>query len=101
MSEAMREHINFAPALAQSLSKTNSMYLVMNGKYAGRGPVFSSWPSEKNYSPLWQEVYVTWTSPSHAVALGRDDQIKALVKSGALTLKATGTVVDGSILPLK
>ena len=74
------------------------MYMVMNGKFASRGPVFASEPGEDNYTPLWQEVFVTWKNPGTAVALGRDDQINDLAKKGMLTLKKTTTVVNCAII---
>ena len=97
-AEAMRDHINFAASLAKALGDTVAMYLIMNGKYAGRGPVFASEPGEDNYTPLWQEVFVTWKNPGKAVPLGRDDQINALAKKGLLTLKKTKTVLNCPII---
>lgn len=97
-AEAMRDHINYAPGLAKALEYSVAMYMVMNGKFASRGPVFASEPGEDNYTPLWQEVFVTWKNPGMAVALGRDDQIKDLAKKGLLTLKMTKTVVNCAIV---
>src|SRR5437764_128814 len=97
-AEAMRDHINYAASLAKLLGNTVAMYIMMNGKYAGRGPVFASQPGEDNYTPLWQEVFVTWKNPGKAVPLGRDDQINALAKKGLLTLKMTKTVLNCPII---
>src|SRR2546423_362715 len=88
-AEARQFHINYAASLATALGHTVAMYIIMNGKYASRGPVFASEPGEDNYTPLWQEVFVTWKTPSKAVPLGKDDQINALAKKGVLTLKMT------------
>lgn len=96
--EAMSEHINYSASLAKSLPHTVPMYMVTNGALAKRGAVFGSQPGEDTYTPLWQEVMVTWTDPSQAVALGKDDQIKNLAKSGKLTLKMTGTVLNCPII---
>jgi hypothetical protein len=70
----------------------------MNGKYANRGPVFASEPGEASYTPLWQEVFVTWKTPSQAVPLGKDDQINDLARKGLLTLKMTKTVLNCPII---
>jgi len=96
--EAARDHINYAPGLTTSLRYTVPIYLIANGAYAGRGPVFGSQPGEKDYTPLWQEVTVTWKDPGKAVALGSDTQITGLVKAGTLTLMMTGTVLNCPII---
>jgi plastocyanin len=97
-AEAMSEHINFSASLAKSLPSSDKMYLITNGDFAKRGPVFGSQPGEANYTPLWQEVLVTWKSPSKAVALGKDDQINDLAKKGMLTLKMSKTVLNCPII---
>ena len=96
--EAMSEHINYSGSLARALGTTVAMYIIMNGKYANRGPVFACEPGEASYTPLWQEVFVSWTAPSKAVPLGRDDQINDLAKKGVLTLKMTKTVLNCPII---
>jgi plastocyanin len=97
-TEAMSEHINYSASLAKSLPSSDKMYIIMNGEYANRGPVFASEPGEDTYTPLWQEVFVTWKTPSKAVALGKDDQINDLAKKGMLTLKMTKTVLNCPII---
>jgi hypothetical protein len=97
-SEAMSEHINFSASLAKSLPSSDKMYIITNGAFAKRGPVFDSQPGEANYTPLWQEVMVTWKNPSQAVALGKDSQIKDLAKAGKLTLTMTATVLNCPIV---
>lgn len=97
-AEAMSEHINYAPGLAKALPSSSQIYLVMNGKYASRGPAFGSEPGEDDYTPLWQEVQVTWKDPSKAVFLGSDDDVKAAAKAGKVTLKMTGIVLNCPII---
>jgi hypothetical protein len=97
-TEATSEHINYSASLAKSLSSSDKMYIIMNGKYANRGPVFASEPGEDTYTPLWQEVFVTWKTPSKAVALGKDDQINDLAKKDMLTLKMSTTVLNCPII---
>ena len=96
--EAARDHINYSAALAKSVSNASLIYLVTNGMYASHGAVFGSEPGESDYTPLWQEVAVTWKNPSKAVALGSDNQINSLVKSGKLTISMTGTVLNCPII---
>jgi len=96
--EATRDHINYAPGLTTSLRYTLPIYLITNGAFAGRGPVFGSQPGEKDYTPLWQEVKVTWKDPGKAVALGSDTQITGLAKAGTLTLTMTGAVLNCPII---
>ena len=97
-AEAMRDHINYAPSLARALGTTVAMYIIMNGKYANRGPVFASEPGKSDYTPLWQEVFVTWKTPSKAVPLSKDDQIDGLARKDVLTLTMTKTVLNCPII---
>lgn len=97
-AEATRDHINYAPGLTTSPRYTVPLYLITNGAFASRGPVFGSQPGEKDYTPLWQEVVVTWKDPAKAVALGSDTQITGLAKAGKLTLTMTGTVLNCPII---
>jgi len=97
-NDAMSHHINYSASLSMSLSSADQIYLVTNGKDAGRGPVFSSEPGESDYTPLWQEVRVTWKDPRKAVALGQDTQITDLAKKGMLTLTKTGIVLNCPII---
>jgi plastocyanin len=97
-TEAVSEHINYSASLARALDTTVAMYIIMNGKYANRGPVFASEPGEASYTPLWQEVFVTWKTPGKAVPLGRDDQINDLARKGVLTLTMTKTVLNCPII---
>lgn len=97
-AEALQQHIAYAPALAQALPVANKIYLVTNGKYADRGPAFGTEPGESDYTPLWQEVLVTWKDPSKAVFLGSDNAVNAMVKAGKVTLKMTGTVLNCPII---
>jgi hypothetical protein len=96
--EAMAAHSNYAASLSKSLPNADEIYLVTNGRFAGYGAVFNSQPGESDYTPLWQEVLVTWKNPAQAVPLGRDDQINSLAKQGKLTLKMTGAVLNCPII---
>lgn len=97
-SEAMQERINYAPGLAATLPSSSKIYLIMNGRFASRSPAFGSEPGEKDYTPLWQEVQVSWKNPSKAVFLGSDNDINAMAKAGKVTLKLTGVVLNCPII---
>jgi plastocyanin len=97
-AEALAAHINYAPGLVKTLSLASKIYLVTNGMYASRGPAFGSEPGESDYTPLWQEVLVTWKDPSKAVFLGSDNDVNAMAKAGKVTLKMTGTVLNCPII---
>jgi plastocyanin len=97
-AEALRDHINYAPALAKSLSSASLIYFVTNGMYASRGPAFGAQPGDSEYTPLWQEVLVTWKDPSKAVFLGSDNDVNAMAKAGKVTLKMTGVVLNCPII---
>jgi hypothetical protein len=97
-AEAMRDHINYAPGLAKVLSSTANMYIITNGAYASRGPAFGTEPGESDYTPLWQEVLVTWKNAGKATFLGSDNDVLAAQKAGKVTLKMTGTVLNCPVI---
>jgi hypothetical protein len=97
-AEAQRGHLDYSPRLALALSATNKMYLVLNGTFTGRGPIFAYAPGEVGYTPLTQEVLVRWKAPALAVALTSDEQIARLVHAGTLTLRPTHIVVNSPII---
>lgn len=97
-AEATHDHSNYSAALAKSLPSASEIYLITNGAFASRGAVFGSAPGKDDYTPLWQEVMVTWKDSSMAVALGSDTQITNLAKAGKLTLKKTGVVLNCPII---
>ncbi len=97
-AEAAHDHINYAPALGAARGSASKIYLITNGAFAGRGPVFGTKPGESDYTPLWQEVRVTWKNPAAASALGSDTQINDLAKAGKLTLTMTGVVLNCPII---
>jgi len=97
-AEAARDHINYSAALAETLPQAKPIYLVTNGRFEGHGAVFGTAPGESDYTPLWQEVTVTWKDPAKAVALGSDNQILALAKAGKLTVTKTGVVLNCPII---
>jgi Copper binding proteins, plastocyanin/azurin family len=97
-TEAAQEHINYSASLGKLVAQASFIYFATNGKFASHGAVFGSAPGETDYTPLWQEVLVTWKDPSKAVALGSDNQINDLASKGQVTIKHTGVVLNCPIV---
>ena len=95
-SQASALHVNYAPALAAS--KGLPLQWFVQGKAAkGQLTVFGSEPGEKDYNPLWTEVFVTWKPGVKPVLLVKDDQIDALEKAGKLSTTTTTIVLNAPI----
>ncbi|HVA90799.1 MAG TPA: cupredoxin family copper-binding protein [Chloroflexota bacterium] len=97
-AEALRDHINYSASLAKSLPQASKIYFVTNGSFATRGAVFGSTLGAGDYTPLWQEIQVTWKTAGAAVLLTSDNQINALAAKGMLRLKSTGVVLNCPII---
>lgn len=83
-SLATAENINFAPGLRLVPLSTPKIYFVMGSAAPGQLHVLSSQPGESDYSPIWRETDVSFTSGHTPVLLTSDTQIAALVKQGVL-----------------
>ena len=59
--------------------------------------MFGSEPSESDYNPLWEEIFVTWKSGASPVLLVRDNQIDKLAKAGKLTETDAHIVLNAPI----
>ena len=70
----------------------------MGRQAPGQLTVFGSEPGEPDYNPLWDEIFVTWKAGAKPILLVKDDQIKALVKSGKLTMRDPHIVLNAPIL---
>jgi hypothetical protein len=88
-AEAKAEHINYAPGLALVPLKTPEIYFVVGTAATGQIAVLGSEPGEKDYSPVWREVHVSFKSGQSPVLLKSDTQIEALVKKGTLSEQKT------------
>jgi plastocyanin len=93
-AEAMQDHINYSASLGKTLPQASKIYFVTNGAFASRGAVFGSALGESDYTPLWQEIQVTWKNVGDAVLLTSDNQINDLAAKGKLSLKSTGVVLN-------
>lgn len=63
--------------------------------------VFGSEPPDPSYSPLWQELMVTWKSGAKVVLLTSDNQILALRSKGQLKLKRTMVVLNAPSIKVR
>jgi|SRR5579872_2895921 len=95
-SQAAALHINFSAALAKAPGAPQ--YFVKGRAAAGQITVFGSEPGKPDYNPVWDELFVTWKPGVKPILLVKDDQIKALVKSGKLTLTDPHVVLNAPIL---
>lgn len=88
-AEATAEHINYAPGLTLVPLKTPEIYFVVGTAATGQIAVLGSQPGEKDYSPVWREVQVSFKPGQSPVLLKSDKQIAALIKKGTLNEQET------------
>jgi len=88
-AEATAERINYAPGLALVPLKTPEIYFVVGTAATGQIAVLGSQPGEKDYSPIWREVHVSFKPGRSPVLLKSDTQIAALMKKGSLSEQET------------
>jgi hypothetical protein len=98
-AQASALHINYSAAmLTQAASKYPSLYRVAGAAAPNQPQVFGSEPGEDDYSPLWQEVTVTWKAGVTPVLLTKDDQVKEMASKGMLTIAPTPIVLNCPIV---
>jgi hypothetical protein len=95
--QAAALHINFSAEL-KSVHGAPAQYFVKGRAAAGQLSVFGSEPGESDYNPLWEEFFVTWKPGVKPVLLVKDDQIKALAKSGKVSLTDAHIVLNAPIV---
>lgn len=94
--QARALHVNYSKALS-GVRGAPPQYFVQGRAAAGQLAVFGSEPGESDYNPLWEELFVRWKPGVKPVLLVKDDQIKALAKSGKLTIKDAHIVLNAPI----
>ncbi|HLW16853.1 MAG TPA: hypothetical protein VKV69_05800 [Actinomycetota bacterium] len=98
-AQATSLHINYSAAmLTQAANKYPALYQVSGTAAPNQPQVFGSQPGEDDYSPLWQEITVTWKAGVTPVLLIKDDQVKELASKGMLTLTPTSIVLNCPIV---
>jgi hypothetical protein len=90
-------HVNYSAEL-KAVKGLPEQYFVRGRAAKGQLTIFASEPGEKNYNPLWEEVWVTWKKGVKPVLIGKDDQIDALKKQGKLTEQDAHIVLNAPIL---
>jgi hypothetical protein len=97
--QAATVHVNYSAAMvSQAASKYPALYRVPGPAAANQPQVFGSEPGKPDYSPLWQEVTVTWNPGVTPVLLSKDDQIKELATQGKLTISPTPIILNCPIV---
>jgi hypothetical protein len=100
-AQASAVHINYS-AVMRTLpaNKYPALYRVSGTAVPNQPQVFGSEPGKDDYSPLWQEVTVTWKPGVAPVLLTKDDQVKELASKGMLTLTPTPIVLNCPIVKM-
>ncbi len=89
-------HINYAAALG-SVKGAPRQFFVMGNAAPGQLTIWGSEPGESDYSPLWEEIFVTWKAGVTPVLLTSDDQTDAMQKAGKLTETDAHVVLNAPI----
>jgi len=98
-AQAGATHINYSAAMRTlPANKYPALYRVSGSAAPNQPQVFGSEPGEDDYSPLWQEITVTWKAGVTPVLLTKDDQVNSLASQGMLTLSPTPIVLNCPIV---
>jgi hypothetical protein len=98
-AEAKAMGINYSPGMhAMSRKPFPDIYMVRGTAATGQLTVLGSQPGEKDYSPMWNEIRVTWNQSATPVLLTSDTQIHQLATAGQLTTKATNILIDCPVI---
>jgi hypothetical protein len=91
--------INYSPSLSTlEPSKFPKIYLVKGAAASEQLWVLGAEPGEANYSPIWDEVIVTWRQGTTPMPLTSDTQIEQLATVGDLTARPTGKLLDAAVI---
>jgi hypothetical protein len=96
-AQASALHVNYSKELA-GVKGAPAQYFIEGRAVPGQLSVFGSQPGEPDYNPLWEEFFVTWKAGAKPVLLTSDNQIKALVNKGKLTLRDAHVVLNAPIV---
>ncbi len=97
-AQAAALHINYAPRLA-GVKSAPPQYFFQGRAAAGQVAVFGlTEPGKPNYTPLWEELFVTWKPGVTPVLLKVDDDINAAAKAGKLTIRDMHVVLNAPIV---
>ena len=96
-SQATAMHVNYSAEL-KAVKGLPEQYFVKGRAAKGQLTIFGSEPSESDYNPLWEEVWVTWKPGVKPVLVGQDTQIDKLEKQGKMTEQDAHIVLNAPIL---
>ncbi|HEY1091475.1 MAG TPA: hypothetical protein VGE47_10300 [Burkholderiaceae bacterium] len=101
-SMAQAAGLNYVPRLRDAIvARPSVLERVYKFPHAEQLSIFQSAPrpvgaanSDRNYSPLWRLVMVTWKTPEQAHELRSEEALLAAEEKGELTLDVTDIVVN-------
>jgi hypothetical protein len=97
-AQAAALHINYSPLLGH-VKGAPPQYFFQGRAAAGQVSVFGlTEPGKPNYTPLWDEYFVTWKPGVTPVLLKVDDDITAAAKAGKLTIQEAHVVINAPII---
>lgn len=96
-AQASALHVNYSAAIGKARNAP-AQYFVKGRAAAGQLAVFGSEPGEKDYNPLWIELFVTWNRGVTPKLLVQDDQINELAAKHKLTVTNAHVVLDAPII---
>ena len=97
-AQATALHINYSPQLGK-VKGAPPQYFFQGPAAAGQVSVFGlTEPGKPNYTPLWDEYFVTWKPGVTPTLLKVDDDITAAQKAGKLTITDAHAVINAPII---
>jgi hypothetical protein len=96
-ADAAAMHINYSASIGK-VKGLPEIYLIQGRAAVGQLAIFGSEPGEKNYSPLWSETILTWKAGAKPVLITSDTQIDQIEKTGKLTERDAGVVLNCPII---
>ncbi len=97
-TQAAALHINYSPRLGH-VKGAPPQYFFQGTAAPGQVSVFGlTEPGKPNYTPLWEELFVTWKPGVTPVLLKVDDDITAAAKAGKLTIRDMHVVLNAPII---
>ena len=94
-SKAMAKemHINFSARIGK-VKNLPEIYFVQGPMAKGQLAILGSEPGEADYSPLWDEVIVTWKAGVTPQLITSDTDVDKFKKQGMLTEHDAGAVLN-------
>jgi len=96
-AEAKAMHINYSARIGK-VKGLPEIYLVEGRAATGQLAIFGSEPGEPDYSPLWSETILTWKAGATPVVITSDTQINKIEKTGKLTERDGGVILNCPII---